>query len=342
MQHQSPLQEGLRQNLIALLGGVYSRQQMNGVVRIVHALANAFLASKRSNGTLATLHGLNTSDLAYDCIAEIFQQDEQGALVQLRAYFGSIAIETSSDEELLAHLRRLVFSKVNHGVFRLYNEADPSLSRILRNTKLAIASLGQFVEVERFGEPCIGPAMCATLEHLPPMERDHIETHLLGVARGNESVPDLLAKLAVCLRDQTEYCRLVPLVVVAYALRTVYQSKQRSIAEAAPGNGAMLEDDIQEIVRKAARQVDARFRKKYVGNKLQPEVFALYMNAIEQALVDRFINGNGEDTSLYDRMAALLPGLTKEDYKKYHRSRVEYLSRQAHDLAITELKKEHG
>ncbi|MFN0159318.1 MAG: hypothetical protein ACKVRP_14755 [Bacteroidota bacterium] len=341
MHKPSPLQDGLSPNLKALLCGAYTRQQMNGVVHIVHALANAFLASKRSNGTLATLHGLNTSDIAYDCIAEIFQQDEQGTLVQLRAYFGSVAFDSLTDEELLAHLRRLVFSKVNHGVFRLYNESDPSLSRILRNTKLAIASLGQFVEVDRFGEPCIAPAMCETLEHLPPMEKDHIETHLLTVARGNESVPDLLAKLAVCLRDQTEYCRLVPLVVVAYALRTVYQSKQRSAGEAAPSDGVMLEDDIVKVVQSVSRQVHAQFKEKYV-KKLQPEVFALYMNAIEQALVDRFVNGNGEDTSLYERMAALLPGLTKEDYKKYHRSRVEYMSRQAHDLAITELKKEHG
>ena len=158
---------GLRENLRFMLAGSHSPAQLNCVVAVAHALATSFLLSKRSAGRLSVLHGLNHSDLAYDCIADIFQLNEGGTYVQLSAYFAGINLKLASEEETLAHLRRLVFSKVNHGIFRLYSESDPVLAKILRNIKLAIASLGSFVELQRFDESCIAPSLCETNEHLP-------------------------------------------------------------------------------------------------------------------------------------------------------------------------------
>ncbi len=135
MHNYSALSRGLRDNLLAVLGGAFAHQQLNAVIQVCHALASAFLAGKKTTRTLTTLHGLGYSDLAYDCIAEIFQQYPAGHFVQLQAYFNSLCLETASDEEILVHLRRLVFSKVNQAIFRLYNEADPSLAKILRNIK---------------------------------------------------------------------------------------------------------------------------------------------------------------------------------------------------------------
>jgi hypothetical protein len=81
------------------------------------------------------------------------------------------------------------------------------------------------------------------------------------------------------------------------------------------------------------------FEKKYVGKKLQQEVFASYMQAIQNNLVERFIGRDGTETSLYDQLESIIRGLTKEDYRKYHRARLEYLSRQAHDLAVKRLRR---
>ncbi len=341
MHHPSILQQHLRENLCGLLSGNHTPGQLNGVIRVAHALATAFLASKRSSGTLSVSHGLSVSDLAYDCIADIFQRNDAGVFVQINAYFSSVPLDAIADEELLAHLRRLVFSKVNHGVFRLFNESDPTLAKILRNTKLAIAALGQFVESERFGEHCIAPSMCETLEHLPSLEREYMENHLLSVARGNESVPDLIAKLGMFLRDQTECSRIIPLVTVAYALRTVYESGYRHTAETADGEPSLSPDEMTAILRGVCNEITNRFSAKYIGKKLQPEVFAVYMKTIESGLVQRFVYLDGDDKSLYEQLETMLPGLTKEDYKEYHRARLEYLSRQAHDLAVQRLQREH-
>jgi len=332
----------LKLTLQGLVSGSHTRQQINHVVRVAHALSTAFLASKRSSGTLMGLHGINLSDLGYDCIAEIFQQNADGRLIQLEVYFASLQLDECTDEELLAHLRRLVFSKVNHGVFRLYNEADPMLARVLRNTKLAIASLGQFVEVERFGEQCIAPAMCDNLEHLPPLEREQIEQYLMTFSRGNESVPGLLAKVAMCLREQDTRCRVLPVFAVACALRTVYESRGRSSTPrpSTEPDDPMLADDVLRVVNSACKNIRERFEKKYVGRKLQPELFESYMQVIHGSLVDRFVSNDGEETSLYERLEGIVRGLSKEEYGKYHRSRLEYLSREAHDLTVQRLRHE--
>jgi len=121
----SNLQRNLRENITAVMSGLHTRAQLNGFVSACHALALAFLRSKRSVGLLADAEGLKLPDLAYDCIADLFQKSESGDFVRIRAYFGGLDIDRVTDEELLTYLRRLVFSLVNQGVFRLYHEVDP-------------------------------------------------------------------------------------------------------------------------------------------------------------------------------------------------------------------------
>ena len=216
------LSENLRENILAILAGSHTHAQLNRLVAVSHTLANSFLASKATAGTLVSVYGLNTSDLAYDCIAELFRKDTDGNYIQLFSYFNGLSLTTARDEEILAHLRRLVFSKVNQGVYRLYSEADPSLAKILRNTKLAISSLKNFTEVERFGEPCIAPSLCDTLEDCPAIEREFLEQQFIKHTTGREHIPELLAKLSLYLREQNEHSRIIPFMMTGILFRTIY------------------------------------------------------------------------------------------------------------------------
>ncbi len=226
MIEQTSIAKGLRVIIAAILAGSHSRKELNCLIGVSHSLAASFLASKATTESLISVYDLTTSDLAYDCIADLFQEDGDGKYRQLQAYFAGLSIATARDEEILIHLRRLVFSKVNQSIFRLYSEADPSLSKILRNIKLAIHSLKNFEEIERFGEPCIVPSLCDTLVHLPPFEREELEHCFLHIARGDELIPDLLAKLSLLLREQIERCRILPFVGVGILFRTVYEKKE--------------------------------------------------------------------------------------------------------------------
>jgi hypothetical protein len=338
MYNHSKLSIGLREILIAVLGNTCRREQLNQLIKVSHSLANSFIASKTTAGNLSMVSGLTTSDLAYDCIAELFQQDSEGNYIQLKAYFAGLSIAASLDEEILAHLRRLVFSKVNHGIFRLYTEVDPTLAKILRNIKIAINTLKNFTEFERFGEPCIAPCACGTLEDRPVFDRDELRRFFMCEVSGREHVPDLLAMFSLFLREQSERCRIIPLVTVGILFRDVYTTKE-VVSEEASFDDTLLKIDAAALIQKVCRDVENRTFKKYVGKgKVTPDVFRSYFCVIEEVLVEKFIGMDGEDTSLCEALKNHIPNLTEKEYKTHHRNRIEYLLKQANKEAVQLLK----
>jgi hypothetical protein len=137
------------------------------------------LKSKQGAGLLHTsILGLPIKDLAIDCIADLFRLIPGEGYVQLRTYFGSLPIETMSDEESLAYLRRLAYSKVNDSLARLYASNDSGLAKILRNIHLTVQTLKILEERDRFGEPCLMPGGCDELMHLPAFDRDALENRM--------------------------------------------------------------------------------------------------------------------------------------------------------------------
>lgn len=340
MADHSSLAKGLREILLAMIAGTSHRNDLNRLIAVSHSLAASFLASKATTGSLMSVHDLSTSDLAYDCIADLFQQDTDGDYLQLQAYFAGLSFPTARDEEILAHLRRLVFSKVNQSIFRLYSEADPSLAKVLRNIKLAIHSLKNFEEIERFGEPCIVPSLCDTLVYLPPFERDDIEHCFLHVTRGNELIPDLLAKLSLFLRGQDEHCRILPLVGVGLLFRSVYEKKELPEPQHATADESLISLDANAIIQESCADVQLQMHRKYVGSgKVPDETFGMYFHIIREELCERFLGRDGHESSLVERLQQRLPGLTREEYSGVHRNRIEYLLKLVDKKAMERLKK---
>lgn len=338
MYNHSKLSIGLREILIAVLGNSCRREQLNQLIKVSHSLANSFIGSKTTAGNLSMVSGLTTSDLAYDCIAELFQQDSEGNYIQLKAYFAGLSIAMSRDEEILAHLRRLVFSKVNHGIFRLYSEIDPTLAKILRNIKIAINTLKNFTEFERFGEPCIAPCACNMLEKLPAFERDELHRFFIRDVSGRENIPDLLAKFSLFLREQTECSRVIPLVIAGILFRDVYAQKEVAYEEAS-FDDTLLKSDAAALIKKVCREVENKTSRKYVGKgKVKSNIFESYFRVIEEVLIEKFIGMDGEDISLCEMLKNHIPGLTDAEYKAQHRNIIEYLLKQANKEAVQLLK----
>jgi hypothetical protein len=338
----SHLLKNLRSNLSSVLANVYSQRQLDELVLLCHSLAVSSIRGKLASGKINTsLLGLNDSDLAYDCIADLFQRDEKGIVLHLKTYFESFSIESASDELLLAHIRRLIFARVNQGLFRLYNEADPALGKILRNIKLAIHSLGNFIEIERFGESYISPSLCDPLHELPEIEGEGLQRLIRQVHNGNERIPEMLAKLSLSLRRQQEYSRAVRLMDIAYAIRSIFGEMQTQNQQEPVAKQALLMGDAMTAINESCREVEEKNFRKYVGKKkVSPQNFENYFLVIEGKLKEIFVGHDGEDSSLYDQLRQLLPMLTKEEYKRKHKNILEYLSRITYKRAIEKLKRE--
>jgi len=331
----------LKEAILVTISRSPDRARVNSLIETCRALAASFLRSKATAGNLAALHGVSINDLAYDCIADLFRQDEKGNYLELQSYFGGLRLEDLRNEEILPHLRRLVFSKVNQGVYRLYQETDPSLSKILRNVKLAVSALKNFTEIERFGEACITPSLTDTLEHLPPFDRGELEDLFTRTTTGRERIPQLLAKLSLLLREQTEYCRIVPLVSVGILFRKVYEQKKGIDAEANTIENAMALTDAHTIIRDSCDDVREKIRPKYVDTgKVCEEIFCCYFKAIEEELLNRVLGRDGDAKHLFAALKKYLPDLGREGYMEEHRSRLEYMLKLVGERVSLKLQRE--
>jgi hypothetical protein len=80
--------------------------------------------------------------------------------------------------------------------------------------------------------------------------------------------------------------------------------------------------------------------KKYVTKKkVDPIVYKKYFDVIEENLYQTIINKDGVRASFYETLSNLIPGLTKDEYRKEHKAKLEYLARRVRKRTIKELKR---
>ena len=180
----------IKETLSQLFNEPRQHVAINHIVQQCFNIALAYLHHRLRRGSLIdNQFGISNEDLAMDCIAELYQRDETGTFIVLRQYFDSISWEKLSDEELQVALRRLVFSKVNEGLFRNYREEDPNLAKIIRNIKEAVKHKEK-VNLMRYRETnwlVYGPED-ATLNHLPLAPAEVLEAYLFSVVCNTSNV----------------------------------------------------------------------------------------------------------------------------------------------------------
>ncbi|MFA6540813.1 MAG: hypothetical protein WCT99_04360 [Bacteroidota bacterium] len=315
----------LRKNLQSILKEEFTQRQLNETISLCHSFALVLLRKKLSSGklNLHLLH-LDLHDIAYDCIAELFRMDGDYPLIQLRSYFSGIDIDRSSDQELIDALRRIAFSKVNQGIFRLYQEYDPSLSKILRNLKLAIQSLNSFTEYDRFGEMYIVPASMHEQFEKPVMNSDDLERFLGKVLHGNERIPEILAAVSLHLQQQEQFAKAVSLIGLGIAVRKIFAGQ--SLDAVSSNDEQSKETDALFLIGQSCTNIQGRMYSKYVGKrKLKVQEYNAMFEVIKKNLSAIIINQDGQDFSLYDHLREEIHPLTKAEYKDTYRPILEYL-----------------
>ncbi len=322
---------GISTDLRALLAGTASSAQLKSVIHVCHANAEGALARRGHLDRLIRLHGLSLSDLGFDCISDLFARDDHGRYLALLSYFSAHDVGSFSDEDAYFHLQRLTFLTVRNGLFRLYSEMDPQLAKILHNVKVAAHALDLFIDVERLGEACLAPSLCDTAEHLPTVNPDELAAALAEAASGNEFIPELLGKLALLLRRQENFSRIVPVVTIGLTIRAFYEKKK--ILEL-PDHTTGIDEtsiDAHQAIREACKVVRAKTFHKYVDRKkVAREVFDAYFDVVALMLHMRFVENDGGDFQLSENFLKLIPGMTLQEYREKHRNKLEYLARLAH------------
>ena len=328
--------------LNALLNGKINSFEINHLVRIAHSFASVRLTQLiRSHKIHFEIYPFTISSLALDCIAELFQRDEDGNYYELIAYFslyeGSI---TFTDEEIVQRFQALVFSKLNDGIIRLYHEHDPILSKILRNLKSAIKKDNTLIMFDRFGELFFSPS---TLEerndHLVEFPFDEMEAALANLVHEKGNIKRYLNSLSDLLQNSNCYRRFVKVIDLAVIIKSLSIKYDFTIISSSNIENDMLQNDIVKIVETSLLDLRKSFDEMYLrSNKMKSEDLNKYMNAVGELLKDTFVLNNGNNLSHYDYLQKSIPGINYDEYHNQHRIRFEYMVKLAKKHTIEKIK----
>lgn len=325
-----------------LLTGEASHSQINEMVRIAHHFAVIRLKQLIGSGKLhLQSFPLTVESIAFDCIADIFERDAEGTFIELLHYFSDDRHpQNVSSDSLMIYFRSLVFTKLNDGIFRLYRENDPVFSKILRNIKNALDKSPDIVTEDRFGIVFLHFSEEEKLNaHLPDYPLEELEGELTGVFKNGDSSKIFLEKLKHIICSQSDYRRMISLFDCALLLKRASAFHKVPLDDIFSNDDSMLGQDIQSIVVKTLQNIQRDLTKRYVlSGKFTAEQFKFYFCAIEEMILDTYVQSDGSEKSYDQYLQQFIAGLSYNDYRAHHRVHFEYMVKLAKKAVKEQLK----
>lgn len=327
------------QNIILLLREVVSdnasSSQITELVRVAHHIAVTRLKQMVSSGKLhLQSFPLSLESVAFDCIAELFARNEQQQFVELKEYFIGEQTLDKLNEEAVQHFRALVFRTLHDGIFRLYRENDPILSKILRNIKIAIHKESTIQEYDRFGiTHLFSCSLSERNDNLPGIEVEEVERLLSGMTSSGINAHRYLLCIFDFLNSQETYRRSISLIDIAIVYKRLLLKNNEFAHTVDMIDSEVLSSDTLNIVTTSINIAEKNLRTRYVNNgKITSEIFNQYFSAINEILQDTFIHNDGSTQSYFDYLIVQIPDLEYEEYRLHHRSHFEYMVKLAKNI----------
>lgn len=329
----------LKSWLEKLAKGVISRAELTRLIHVCRSIAESHLTQQRASLVhICSLHGLTLSDLAYDCIAQLFARDEDENFYQLENFAASLpaGLEQTPESELFLAFKAFVLKAVKARLAKIYAESDPVGARIHRNIKACIKTCPALKLTEDFRGYVLQPANRAALEHLNPFPNAEIEKALFARIRGPTHIPELLEVLTAIITEQQKYRRSLPLLDVVQIFKKFYAqfAETITIEEGPPQVNQVDELDLQIIQKEVRRAVQEKIVSTYFmkGKITQPEAETL--SRVMSEVVADWCRGATGETSLYQYLGRCMT-LSKTEYETQWRTKLEYLTRIAREhLAV--------
>jgi hypothetical protein len=291
-------------------------------------MALAYLYQKARLGSLRPEHfGLTFEDMALDSTAELFQRDDSGRFIELRAYFSSAGRAASTDAEMEIALRRIVFSKVSEGLFRRFRENDPNLGKVIRNTKDAVIALPG-VRLERQGRQLwivVGDDDELTME-TPVAPPEIIDAHVTSALGSAGQMQEAVVALVSFLKMHPYYRNGFPVSEFAKIVRSAYIRLGAALNDDDHSERHFTADEVARAIDAATDAVYTKTFSTYVTKKkVDAPTFRVYLRTVRDVLESLYVHDTSSSYSHFDVMATYNPGLSEDEYRRTHRNRVEYM-----------------
>jgi hypothetical protein len=337
----------LRDLLQRAIAGDYTREQLGELHRLAYLIARQYVRMRCTNGRLPlSLFGLGEADVVHDCIADLFTRSGSGELVEISRYFEYRRISPQSvpDDLLLVHLRNLVFTVAGDNVFRMLNEHDSALGKVIRNIKIAVQKSESWSLETRFEERVLvlrrngkrgtgdGNAGQNAMGE-PPLHDEQLEPAVLAALARNSEIPALLDALGRELERSVERVGPVPMISLAVMIKNGYEKVHVAGERSETAESPMLVEELRTMIGDCCRSVDRAMRPKYVGKgKVCEETFRRYIAALESFLTEEYVVHRditrSSDATYFEYLRTAMPALSRDEYLRDHRPVFEYLGKQ--------------
>ncbi|NNE71512.1 MAG: hypothetical protein HKN29_14270 [Rhodothermales bacterium] len=302
------------------------RQDVDRLFQAFHALAIGHLDAKRRYGASTEfLHGLSTSDLALDCLADLFRRDDIGCLYSLRERYERMNWSELEVELLFTYSRRLVSRKVEDGLFRVAKSVDPGLSRLIRTLKAHATDESGCSIVRRAGTLWITLDNNTPAEWGASMPREVLEARL-RLEPGDPSGAEALRAVVSTLKEQDLFAKALPLTTAAIAVRSCIV---RRVASCQPQDEQEVTVSVQELVpilEAALESTRSRVSPRYRKAGYEEHEIASILNGAA-AFVRSEYDHTQVPGSQFEFASAALPTLTRDAYRDKYRYVFEYVVR---------------
>ncbi len=333
----------IKRILTATLCDRPERAAVNKLVDECYRLALAYLQKKaRSGYLLPQLFGLTLEDLALDCFADLFQRDARGRFNLLDQYFASVKWQEMDDQDLYIVLRRLIFSKVNEGLFRRYREADPTLAKIIRNIKDAVKADSR-LQLERYNGSAwliVGNVDEVELSGAPIAPVEVLEAHLIAHLCQSASSHELVSSFVEFVAEHPYYCNAYPVTGFAQAIRAAYVHVGETSEEASAAQEQLLRpEEVEQAIEQATQRVQTVMHDSYVKKgKVHVSTFETYFHTVRDILTAQFVRDAMPVGSYFDALKTYIPSLSRGSYSQDHRNILEYITKLSRSQLLVYLK----
>lgn len=316
--------------------GIPDEGELIPFIRLCTRLAMGYLRMKIAKGyrigESLFMTDSEMEDIAVDCLADLFERNQTGEYVQLRRYFQPQLASTEDAESWLIAVRKLVVSRTEQALYRIFRERDPETAKIYRNIKLAVI---HHPELELHNTPSatliiIDQTKTLRHSHSPGIDALAFEAmtpRLLAELSASDTIPELIQKCLTVIRS----CKNPPYAVTLASMATllsrfrieIQRADGRISQDAENPDESLVKNELRQKLKQLQKSLFKKIDDDYVKTrKINPDTALGLKNAISDITED-MLHGD-TDQSYYQYINTHLPKLTSQEYRENLRTRFEY------------------
>ena len=304
--------------------GYISDQEVQCLVYEAHKISLAYLRIRvKRNDYILELMGGSYDDLAWDCVSELFERDENGRFSNIRECLHEYGAG-QCDQKNISAFRRMVFTKTNDTIFTLLGRYDSSLSKIIRNIKLAVTDHSS-VHIKNFGNDN-HVIFNGTDVACGSMSPDLLLSQLLPNVPNKPNIRDLLQSTLDLFSRTDNLGNSISVVQLAYIYRKLFVKLHGSepAIDDKP-HREIIEQERSKLLDIAVSAKSENLRSTYVKcGKLTDTEFTGLITVAKKILMNKYV-ALSTDFGYYEFYTQQFKTVSKKSYRKGHRSTLEYI-----------------